>query len=89
MRQKKYGKGVYRSLSFITQFGINMLVPIGIMSYLGYFLDERLNTNFLMVIFFFLGAIAGFQNIYRMSKSIFRENTKHQENKEQREHRKQ
>jgi F0F1-type ATP synthase assembly protein I len=41
------------------------------MSALGIFLDKKLGTSFIMVIFFFIGAIAGGQNIYRMAKKIF------------------
>lgn len=55
----------------IMQFGINMLVPIGIMSWLGVLLDRRCGTSFFMVLFFFVGAVAGFQNIWRMAKSIY------------------
>jgi F0F1-type ATP synthase assembly protein I len=69
--KKSYEKSVYRSFVMIIQFGINMLVPICMMSALGIFLDKKLGTSFIMVIFFFIGAIAGGQNIYRMAKKIF------------------
>ena len=69
--KKGYDRSVYRSFALIMQFGINMLVPIGIMSFIGMRLDERFGTSYIMVIFFFIGAIAGGQNIYRMAKSIF------------------
>jgi F0F1-type ATP synthase assembly protein I len=69
--KKSYEKSVYRSFVMIIQFGINMLVPICIMSALGIFLDKKFGTSFIMVILFFVGAIAGAQNIYRMAKNIF------------------
>lgn len=62
---------MYRALVLIMQFGINMLVPIGIMSWLGIWLDRRCGTSFFMVLFFFIGAIAGFQNIWRMAKAVY------------------
>ena len=62
---------MYRALVLIMQFGINMLVPIGIMSWLGILLDRRCGTSFFMVLFFFIGAVAGFQNIWRMAKSVY------------------
>lgn len=65
------GKQVYRSLALITQFGLNMLVPTLMMMALGIYLDDRLGTSFLSVVLFFAGAIAGFQNIFRMAKSIY------------------
>lgn len=67
----KYNKSVYQSLTLITQFGINMLVPIFICTFIGIFIDKKLNTNFVVIILFFLGAAAGFRNIYIMAKSIF------------------
>jgi len=54
----------------IGQFGINMLVPVFICSFLGIFLDKRLGTNFLVIILFFVGAIAGGYNVYRFSRRI-------------------
>ena len=61
---------VLRSLSLVMQFGINMLVPIAMTTILGYWLDQKLGTRFLVILFFFIGAIAGFQNIYRMAMKI-------------------
>jgi len=71
--KKPYGKSVYRSFVMVMQFGINMLVPICFMSALGVFLDKKLGTSYIMVILFFVGAVAGAQNIYRMAKKIFDE----------------
>jgi len=70
-RKNKQEKSVYRALVLIMQFGINMLVPIGFMSWLGILLDRKCGTSFFMVLFFFIGAIAGFQNIWRMAKSVY------------------
>lgn len=72
-RKKHYDKSVYRSFAMVTQFGINMLVPICMMTALGIFLDKKFDTSFWMVILFFIGAIAGGQNIYRMAKKLFSE----------------
>lgn len=69
--KKRYDKSVYRSLILITQFGINMLVPICIMSVIGIFLDQRLGTSFWMILLFCVGAIAGGQNVFRMARSIY------------------
>ena len=61
-KQKKngYDRSVYRSLAMITQFGINMLVPIVLCGGAGMYLDKLLGTSFLSVILFFVGALAGF-----------------------------
>jgi F0F1-type ATP synthase assembly protein I len=73
VRQNKnpYGKNVYRSMAMITQFGINMLVPIVLCSLAGMYLDRKLGTSFLMIVLFFVGALAGFRNIYIFSKRIY------------------
>ena len=67
----KYRKEVYRSLTLILQFGINMLVPIFLCCFLGWFLDRILNTSFVFVIMFFIGALAGGRNVYIMAKHIY------------------
>ncbi|MCM1162315.1 MAG: AtpZ/AtpI family protein [Roseburia sp.] len=72
----KYRKSVYRSLAMITQFGINMLVPIFLCSFLGMYLDKWLGTGFFMVILFFMGALGGFRNIYILSKRIYEKKEK-------------
>lgn len=67
----KYHKNVYRALAMITQFGVNMLVPIFVCSFVGMFLDQKLGTSFLMVLFFFIGALAGGRNVYVFARKIF------------------
>ncbi len=83
----KYDKSVYRSLVLITQFGINMLVPIGMMTALGIWLDNRYHTPFWTVLLFFAGAIAGGQNIYRMAKKIYGEDDREEKNPAHAKHR--
>lgn len=64
-------RNVFKSLAMITQFSINMIVPIFICSLIGYYLDKWIGTNFIVIILFFLGAAAGFRNIYIMSREIY------------------
>lgn len=72
----KYDKNVYRSLMMITQFGLNMLVPIFACAFLGMFIDKKLGTSFFTVIFFFIGALAGFRNVYIFAKRIYEDKEK-------------
>ena len=67
----KYKKSVYRALTLITQFGIDMLVPIFVCSFVGIFLDKQLGTSFCVVILFFIGALAGFRNVHIFAKKIY------------------
>lgn len=62
---------VMRSLTTISQFGINMVVPIGMCSFAGYFLDKWLGTSFFIIVLFFAGALAGFRNVYILARKIY------------------
>jgi hypothetical protein len=55
----------------VLQFGINMLVPICLMSALGVYLDTRYDTTYWTVLFFFIGAVSGGQNVYRLARRIY------------------
>lgn len=70
-RQKGVDNSVAQSLVMVMQFGINMLVPICIMSALGVWLDKKFDTSFWMILLFFVGAVAGGQNVYRMAKQVY------------------
>ena len=67
----KFDRSVYQALTMIGQFGINMLVPVFICSFLGIYLDRRLETDFLVVVFFFVGALAGGWNVFRFARRIY------------------
>lgn len=68
---KPYDRSVYQSLVLVSQFGINMLVPIAMMTALGIYLDGKLETRWITVVFFFVGAVAGGQNVFRMAKRVY------------------
>ncbi len=70
-RNNKYNRSVYQSLSVITQFGINMLVPIFLCTFAGWYLDKKFQTAVWFVVLFFVGALAGFRNIYILAKKIY------------------
>lgn len=60
-------------LTFITQFGISMLVPIAMCFFGGLLLDKWLGTSFIAIVLFFVGALAGGRNVYRLAKKYFGE----------------
>ena len=70
MKKRKLDRSVYRSMTLISQFGINMIVPVAMCMFLGIFLDTKLGTGYWTVILFFVGALAGFNSIYKMAKKI-------------------
>ena len=67
----KYRKNVYQSFTMVMQFGLNMIVPILMCTMLGVYIGERYDILFIVAPLFFIGALAGFSNIYKMAKKIF------------------
>ncbi|MBD5493122.1 MAG: AtpZ/AtpI family protein [Lachnospiraceae bacterium] len=55
----------------ISQFGINMLVPIFLCSIIGIYIDKKCGTGIWVVILFFVGAAAGFRNVMKFAKKIY------------------
>lgn len=72
MKQRKNDeRKVYQSFAMVMQFGLNMIVPICMMSALGVWLDKRFGTSWITILFFVIGAVAGGQNVYRMTMRMF------------------
>ena len=69
-QDKKELNELGQSYSYILQFAINMIVPIGACTYAGYWLDNKLGTMYIVIIGFFLGALAGITSIYRITKKM-------------------
>lgn len=67
----KFDRSVYKVLTFFSQFTINMLVPIFMCSLAGYALDNWLGTGCFFVILFFIGALAGFRNVFLLAKRVY------------------
>ena len=72
----KYNTNVYRSLVMITQFGLNMLVPIFACAFLGMLIDKKLGTSFFSILLFFIGALAGFRNVFLFARKIYEDKEK-------------
>lgn len=64
-------KNVYDSLILVMQFGINMIVPILLCTGIGVWIYEKYGHPMVVILLFMVGAIAGFQNIYRMAKRVY------------------
>ena len=75
-KKKKYDKTVFQALAMVTQFGINMLVPIFICTFIGIWLDKKCGTSYIKIILFFVGALAGFRNIYLMARKVYKDKGK-------------
>lgn len=66
----------FRILTYVTQFSINILVPIFMCSAIGYYIDKKLGTSVFFIVLFFIGAIAGGRNIYILARREFMDNEK-------------
>lgn len=63
-------KIIMKYLSLFTQFFLFMIVPIAGCSVLGWYIDKKMGTSFWIIILFFIGAIAGFTNIYKLAMKM-------------------
>lgn len=72
-RYREDKRKTFQTLALITQLGLIMISSVGIASGIGIWLDRKLGTTFITVVMFFLGAIAGFQAVYRMVRQIFKD----------------
>ena len=67
----KNQRKVFQSLTLILQFGLNMIVPIVMCTLLGAWLGKRYGMPIITVPLFIMGALAGFNNIFKMAKKIY------------------
>lgn len=65
----KYKKNVYKSLALITQFGINIIVPTFICTFIGLAIDKFFGTWFFIPLMI-LGMLAGMRNCYVMAMNV-------------------
>lgn len=72
MKRHEEDKGaVMQSLAMVMQVSLNMIVPIGMMTALGIWLDRRYGTSWITIVLFAVGAAAGAQSVYRMVKRVY------------------
>ncbi len=70
---------IFRSLTLILQFGLNMIVPIFMCTLAGVWLGERYDIPVITVPLFLVGSLAGFTNIFKMAKKIYGQDGKPEE----------
>lgn len=71
-RKSNDSKMIWDALIMVLQFGISMIVPILLCTLFGVWLGERTGIRWLAIPLFFVGAIAGGQNVYRMAKKFMK-----------------
>ena len=73
---KKDNKQVMNALVLVFQFGINMVVPIFLCCIIGIWIGDKTGISWMMIPFFFIGALAGFTNIYKMARKLIEKDSK-------------
>ena len=63
-------RSVFQSLVLVTEFSIHMIVPIFLCTFLGIWIDGKAGTSYWVIILFFVGALAGFNNIYKLATKV-------------------
>ena len=72
----KEHKDVWNALVMVFQFGINMIVPILMCTLFGVWIGNKTGAAWVTVPLFFVGALAGGTNIYKMSKKLIESDSK-------------
>ena len=70
----KNDHAVANALMNVLQFSLMMIVPIGLLSLIGWWIGEKTGISWMMIPFFFLGALGGANAIYRSVKASLKEN---------------
>ena len=70
--KKQNNRIIVEAFSMVTQFTINMLVPIGVCVALGIWLGDKYDIDWIVIPLFFIGAAAGYNSIYRMVKKFLK-----------------
>ncbi len=63
---------VFQAMTYILQFSLNMIVPIVMCTLFGAWLGKKLDMPVITVPLFLMGALAGFTNIYKMARAMYR-----------------
>lgn len=71
--RKNNNREIIQAFSMVLQFGLNMLVPIVLCLALGIWLGDKYDIDWIVIPLFFVGALAGFNSIFRMAKGFLKD----------------
>lgn len=71
--KKGENRVIIDALIMVLQFGINMIVPILMCTLAGAWIGQKTGITWLAVPTFFIGAFAGFNNVYKMARRLIQE----------------
>ena len=64
--------GIGQAIVMITQLSINMLVPVFMCLFIGIWLDKRLGTGWLTLVFLILGIMASIRSMFITLKPLLK-----------------
>lgn len=67
---------IVKAASMVSQFGINMIVPIALCVAVGAWLGDKYDMDWVVIPLFFMGALAGYTNIYKAAKQFMKKDNK-------------
>ena len=79
--KKNSNKVIVQSFSMVLQFGLNMMIPIAMCIALGVWLGEKYDMDWIVIPLFFVGALAGYNSIFRMVKGMLKDSKKEKDAK--------
>ena len=65
-------QGIGQAIVMITQLSINMLVPVFMCLFIGIWLDKRLGTGWLTLVFLILGIMASIRSMFITLKPLLK-----------------
>lgn len=67
---------IVNAASMVSQFGINMMVPIVLCVGAGAWIGDKYDMDWIVIPLFFMGALAGYTNIYKAAKQFMKKESK-------------
>ena len=73
MNPRGEGRSGWRTLGMLSTAGLTLAFSIAIGGAAGYWLDQRLGTNWIILVGFVLGVVAGFRELFRIVRRVIAE----------------
>ena len=71
--KKTNNREIIQAFSMVLQFGLNMLVPIAMCTAAAVWIGDKFDMDWIVIPLFFVGALAGYTNIYKMAKRFLKD----------------
>lgn len=80
--KRKENAEIVKALSMLSQLGVSAMISVGLSLFIGYQLDELLNTGYVFIlVFLFIGIAAAIKSAYTLTKGFYSKNLKEENEK--------